>query len=51
MLNAITQLGWTVLPHPQYSPQFAPSDFRNFGALKDITVGKGLAVNLRNGYE
>jgi histone-lysine N-methyltransferase SETMAR len=33
--EAITKLGWNVLPHPPYSPHLAPSDFHLFGALKD----------------
>jgi histone-lysine N-methyltransferase SETMAR len=34
-LEAITKFGWTVLPHPPYSPNLAPSDSQPFGALKD----------------
>jgi histone-lysine N-methyltransferase SETMAR len=37
--EAITKLGWTVLPHPPYSPDLA-SDFHLFGALKDAIHGK-----------
>jgi len=32
--------GWTVLPHPPYSPSLAPSDFHLFGALKDAIQGR-----------
>jgi histone-lysine N-methyltransferase SETMAR len=32
---AIAAKGWTVLPHPAYSPELAPSDFHMFGPLKD----------------
>jgi len=28
----IVKLGWTVVPHPPYSPDLAPSDFHLFGA-------------------
>jgi len=28
-------LGWTVLPHPPYSPDLAPSDFHLFGMIED----------------
>ncbi|KDR07625.1 Histone-lysine N-methyltransferase SETMAR, partial [Zootermopsis nevadensis] len=35
----ITKLGWTVLPHPPYSPDLAPSDFHLFGPLKDAIRG------------
>lgn len=37
--EAITKLGWTVLPHPPYSPDLAPSDFHLFGPLKDALRG------------
>jgi histone-lysine N-methyltransferase SETMAR len=40
--EAITKLGWTVLPHPPYSPDLVPSDFHFFGALKDAIRGKRL---------
>jgi histone-lysine N-methyltransferase SETMAR len=30
----MTKFGWTVIPHPPYSPDLAPSDFHLFGALK-----------------
>jgi histone-lysine N-methyltransferase SETMAR len=33
--EAITKFDWTVLPHPPYSPDLAPSDFHLFGALKN----------------
>jgi hypothetical protein len=29
----------TVLPHPPYSPDLAPSDFHLFGSLKDVLHG------------
>ena len=29
------KLGWTVLPHPLYSPDLAPLDFHLFGPMKD----------------
>jgi hypothetical protein len=35
----ITKMGWTVLPHPSYSPDLAPSDFHLFGSLKDALRG------------
>jgi histone-lysine N-methyltransferase SETMAR len=38
--EAITKRGWTVLPHPPYSPDLAPSDFHLFSALKDTIHGK-----------
>jgi histone-lysine N-methyltransferase SETMAR len=35
----ITKMGWTVLPHPPYSPYLAPSDFHLSGSLKDALHG------------
>jgi hypothetical protein len=43
--EAITKLGWTVLPHPPYSSDLAPSDFHLFGALKDVIRGKRFGSN------
>ena len=37
---AISAKGWTVLPHPAYSPDLAPSDFHIFGPLKDYLRGQ-----------
>jgi Transposase. len=31
--QTITELGWTVLSHPPYRPDLAPSDFNLFAAL------------------
>ena len=36
----IAAFGWTVLPHPPYSPDLAPSDFHLFGPLKDGLRGE-----------
>jgi histone-lysine N-methyltransferase SETMAR len=33
--EAITKLQWTVLPHPPYSPDLAPSGYHIFSPLKD----------------
>jgi histone-lysine N-methyltransferase SETMAR len=33
--EAITEPQWTVLPHPPYSPDLAPSDYHPFSPLKD----------------
>ena len=38
--ESITKLDWTVLPHPPYSPDLAPSDFHLFGPLKHAFRGK-----------
>lgn len=35
----IVKLGWTVLPHPPYSPDLAPSDYHLFGMLKEELRG------------
>jgi len=37
--EAISKFGWTVLPHPPYSPDLALSDFHLFGPLKDTLHG------------
>ena len=37
---AIDGLGLSVLPHPPYSPDLAPSDFFLFGYLKEKLKGK-----------
>jgi histone-lysine N-methyltransferase SETMAR len=38
--EAITKLQWTVLPHPPYSLDLAPSDYHLFSPLKDAIRGK-----------
>jgi transposase len=38
--EAITKLQWTVLPHPPYSPDLAPSDYHLFSPLKDAISEK-----------
>jgi histone-lysine N-methyltransferase SETMAR len=38
--EAITDLQWTVLPHPPYSPDLAPSDYHLFSPLKHAIRGK-----------
>jgi histone-lysine N-methyltransferase SETMAR len=43
--EAITKLGRTVLPHPPYSPDLAPSDLHLFGSLKDAIRGKWFGSN------
>jgi len=37
--EAIAKFGWTVFPHPPYSPDLAPLDFHLFGPLKDALRG------------
>jgi hypothetical protein len=34
------KLKWDVLPHPQYSPDLAPSDYHFFGPMKRVLDGK-----------
>jgi histone-lysine N-methyltransferase SETMAR len=36
-------MGWTVLPHPPYSPGLASFDFHLFGPLKDSLRGRRFA--------
>jgi histone-lysine N-methyltransferase SETMAR len=38
--KAITKLQWTVLPHPPYNSDLAPSDYHIFSSLKDAIRGK-----------
>jgi hypothetical protein len=38
--ETIKNLGWTVLPHPPYSPFLAPSDYHLFRPLKQFLAGK-----------
>jgi len=39
-MKHIVKLGWTVVPHPPYSPDLAPSDFHLFGPVKDELHGQ-----------
>jgi hypothetical protein len=32
-------MGWTVLPHPAHSPDLAPSNYHQFGPVKDALFG------------
>ena len=41
--NKLTELGWEVLIHPPYRPDFAPSDYHLFRALQNSLDGKKLA--------
>jgi histone-lysine N-methyltransferase SETMAR len=41
--EAIATIGWTVLSHPPYSPDLAPSDFHLFVLLKDALRGRRFA--------
>jgi histone-lysine N-methyltransferase SETMAR len=36
----IAKFGWTVLPHPPYSPDLVLSDFHLFGPMKDGLCGQ-----------
>jgi hypothetical protein len=36
----IVNFGWTVVPHPPYSSDLAPSDFHLFEPMKDGLCGK-----------
>ena len=36
----LKKFGWTVMPHPPYSPDLAPSDYHLFPKLKDHEGGK-----------
>jgi len=41
----IVSLGWTVVPHPPYSPDLVPSDFHLFGLMKDGLHGQHFPSN------
>jgi len=41
--NKLTSLGWEVLMHQPYSPDFAPSDYHLFRALQNFLDYKKLA--------
>jgi len=38
-VEAIQKFGWSVLPHPPYSPDLAPSDYHLFGKMKESLRG------------
>lgn len=38
--QAIAKMGWSVVPHPPYSPDLAPCDFYLFGHMKDYLRGQ-----------
>jgi hypothetical protein len=44
-MGHVAQFGWTVLPHPPYSPDLALSDFRLFGPMKDRLHGQHFPDN------
>jgi histone-lysine N-methyltransferase SETMAR len=37
------KFGWTVLPHPSYSPDVAPSDFHLFRPINDGLWGQNFS--------
>ena len=43
--SAITKFGWTVLPHPSYSPDLAASNFHLFRDLKNVVCGTKFETN------
>jgi hypothetical protein len=40
----LASLGWTVIPHPPYSPDLAPCDFFLVPTMKKILKGKRFAI-------
>jgi len=38
-------MGWDVLPHPLYSSDLAPSDYRLFGSMKNQVRGQHYEMN------
>ena len=43
--ECVTKFGWTMLPHPPYSPDLAPLDFHLFGPLKEGLRGQHFVNN------
>jgi histone-lysine N-methyltransferase SETMAR len=43
--HTLLKLKWDVLPHPQYSPDLAPSDYHLFGPMKRVLGGKKFRNN------
>ena len=39
-MDKLHELKWQLLPHPACSPDLAPSDFHQFGPLKDPLCGR-----------
>jgi hypothetical protein len=44
-MATLLKLKWDVLPHPPYSPDLAPSDYRLFGPMKGVLGGKRFRNN------
>jgi hypothetical protein len=44
-METIQKLKWNFLPHPPYSPDFAPSDYHFFGPLQEHLGGKRFRIN------
>ena len=44
-MECVAKFGWTVLPHPPYSPDLAPSDFHLFAPLKNGLRGQRFPDN------
>jgi hypothetical protein len=55
-VNLLNFWGWEIVPHPPYSPDLAPADFRLFPKMKstsevsDSTPVKMFKMKTRNGY-
>ena len=43
--ECLAKFGWTVLPHPPYSPDLAPSDYHLFSPLKAALRGRHFSDN------
>jgi len=44
-MEAITKFGWTVLPHPSYSPDLAAPNFHLFRDLKNVVCDTKFETN------
>jgi histone-lysine N-methyltransferase SETMAR len=43
--HLLKQFGWTVMPHPPYSPDLAPSDYHLFPYLKEHLGGQRFSTD------
>ena len=50
-VETINHLGFEVLEHPAYSPDFAPSDYHLFGPLKNALRGRRFSTDKENKLE
>ena len=47
----LLELGWTVLSHPPYSPDLAPTDYKLFRSLENYLDKKNSTTNKRSAWQ